>query len=244
MKEKTIYRICLPMMAAAAIFTVTVAIHDRSAKSAVYAAPVELVDNFTAETEKAPEKADFDAQSAMPCVDGERFEEWYETYTLDAVATQPVAADDNTENETEEPEAEVAEGAPIYRIDGTVIDPKIQQTLWEHLNAAGIGYWYTGALAQMMQESGGDPMIVNPTNGIDMGLYQYREPFWDYSRGDIFDPEAQIALYVEETAARINAGLTVDEVISRHNTSDFVTEVNWQYVQEVKRHLPTMEAIR
>lgn len=243
MKEKTIYRICLPMMAAAAIFTVTVAIRDRSENSAVYAAPEELVDNFTAETEKAPEKADFDAQSAMPCVDRERFEEWYAEYTLDAVAAEPVAADDNTENETEEPETEVAETAPIYRIDGEVIDPEIQRTLWEHLNAAGIGYWYEGALAQMMQESGGDPMIVNPTNGIDMGLYQYREPFWDYSRGDIFDPEAQIRLYVEETAARINAGLTVDEVISRHFTSDYVTEIDWEYVRAVRQWINRLEVI-
>ena len=241
MKEKTIYRICLPMMAAAAIFTVTVAIHDRSAKSAVYAAPAELVDNFTVETEKAPGKANFDVQSAMPCVDRERFEEWYAEYTLDAVAAQPVAADDNTENEAEEPETEVAKTAPIYRIDGSVIDPEIQRTLWEHLNAAGIGYWYEGALAQMYQESSGNPWAENP-NGLDKGLYQYRTTYW-HEPEDIFDMDAQIRRYTREVAARINAGLTTDEIISRHYTSDEVTEVNQKYVQDVRQWLGKREVI-
>lgn len=133
------------------------------------------------------------------------------------------------------------ESITVYTVNGELIDPVIQQKLYNALEKHGIGYWYEGALAQMYQESGGNPMIVNPTNGIDTGLFQYREPFWDYSRGDIFDPEAQIELYVEETAARINAGLTVDEVISRHFTSDYVTEVDWEYVQQVKQWLNKIE---
>ena len=129
-------------------------------------------------------------------------------------------------------------------IGGELIDPEIQRKLYKALEAEGIGYWYTGALCQMWQESQGQQYRINETNLEDMGLFQYKNRYWDWSEGDIFDADVQIRKYAREMAARFNAGLTVDEAISRHNTSDFVTEVNWQYVQEVKRHLPTMEAIR
>lgn len=143
--------------------------------------------------------------------------------------------------------AEEGELIPIYHFDVSPeekqIDPEIQRAIYRALDDAGIAYWYTGALAQCYQESRGDPTVTNETNGIDKGLFQYRSTFWDWSRGDIFDPEVQIGLYVSQMANRFSAGLSTDEAISRHNTSDYVTEINWQYVADVKQWLGRMEVI-
>ena len=136
---------------------------------------------------------------------------------------------------------------PIYHFDvgpeERQIDPEIQRAIYQALDDAGIAYWYTGALAQCYQESRGDPTATNQANGIDKGLFQYREPFWDWSRGDIYDPEVQIRLYVSQTANRINAGLSVDEIISRHKTSDWVTVLDLEYIAQVKQWLGKMEVI-
>ena len=70
-------------------------------------------------------------------------------------------------------------------------------------------------------------------------MYQYRSTYWN--GGDIFDVDAQIERYASDMAARFNIGLSVDEAISRHNTSDHVEAVNWEYVEQVKQWLPTMK---
>lgn len=143
-----------------------------------------------------------------------------------------------------EPEASEEEaGFRIYRIAGELPDPELQRAIWDALQAAGISYWYEGALAQCWQESHFKQYAVNPVNGLDSGLYQYRSTFWDWSRGDIFDAGAQIRRYAEEMAARFNAGLSVDEAISRHKTSDYVTEIDWTYVQQVRQWLGQMEVV-
>lgn len=129
-------------------------------------------------------------------------------------------------------------------IGGELIDPEIQRKLYKALEAEGIGYWYTGALAQMYQESSGDPFAVNQTNHEDMGLFQYKNRYWNWADGDIFDVDAQLRRYASDMAARFNSGLTVDEAISRHNTSDSVAAVNWEYVAQCKQWLSQMEAIR
>lgn len=140
-----------------------------------------------------------------------------------------------------EGDSEGAAEPVIYRIAGKLIDPEIQQKLYAALDAEGIAYWYEGALAQMMQESQGNPTVVNPENQEDMGLFQYKVRYWDWAEGDIFDADVQMRRYAREMAARFNAGLSVDECISRHNTSDSVTEVNWKYVADVKQWLGQME---
>lgn len=170
-------------------------------------------EDFIEETEKEAETADFDAESGMPCVNPEPLRRFLETYEAE------------TEPET----------VPIYRIAGDLIDPDIQILLHDALEDEGIGEWYTGALCQMYQESRGDRFAINQSNRLDMGIFQYRSTFWDWDLGDIFDAEVQIRLYSKQMAQRFNAGLSIDEAISRHNTSDYVTEVNWTYVQEVKQ---------
>lgn len=111
----------------------------------------------------------------------------------------------------------------------------IPEILKASLDGAGIGWWYPYACAQIEQESHWNPWAVNPNN-LDYGLLQYRISFWGEPE-DIFDVNAQIRKYTQQAAARINAGLSVEEIISRHITSDYVTEINWEYVNAVLQWL-------
>ena len=110
------------------------------------------------------------------------------------------------------------------------------------LRDAGIEWWYPYAWAQAMQESRWNPNAVSP-DGLDYGLFQFRLKSPDGTRmywtepESIFDVNAQIRVYTERVAARIAAGLSIEEIISRHFTSDYVTEINWQYVNDVLQHL-------
>lgn len=190
----------------------------------VYAAQECAIDYFSDGAAKVPEMGQIREDSGMPCVNPEQFEAWYETYSESEPEPQPTQP-------------------VLYRIAGEVVDPGLQERLFHHLEAAGISYWFEGALAQMYQESHCQQYAQNP-NGLDKGIFQYRSTYWDWSSGDIFDIDAQMRRYAAEMAARFNAGLSTDEAISRHNTSDFVTAVNWEYVAQVKQWIPTMEAIR
>lgn len=111
----------------------------------------------------------------------------------------------------------------------------IPEILKASLDGAGIGWWYPYACAQIEQESHWNPWAVNPNN-LDFGLLQFRITFWGEPE-DIFDVNAQIRKYTQQVAARINAGLSVEEIISRHITSDYVTEINWEYVNAVLQWL-------
>lgn len=159
-------------------------------------------------------------------------------------ADQADAADSEGARSDSGPEEMASEtSVPIYRIAGDLIPEEIQRALYEALEANGIEYWYEGALCQMFQESHGQVYAENP-NGLDKGLYQFRISYWDWSTGDIFDVDAQLSRYASEMAARFNAGLSTNEAISRHKTSDYCTSVDWLYVEHVRQWLPLMEAIR
>lgn len=186
-----------------------------------HAAPVE---DFIVEETEAVNEAEL---SAMPCIDQEAFRRWYENYNT---SSEPVGSEEEATQPT------------LYRIAGQEIDPELQVSLFHHLEAEGIAYWYEGALAQMFQESSCDPYQV--TNGLDYGIYQYRITFWNWDDGDIFDVDAQLRRYASEMAARFNSGLSVDEAISRHMTSDFVSTINREYVSDVKQWLSQMEVVR
>lgn len=248
--------VCMIPVAVAIVLTLT---HEK----ACFAASAPSVEEITVETEEEPKRADFDDMSAMPCIDPEGFREWYEEYqgetetqeetdepetTEEARPNDSGAADEafraeESETVSETAAAEVESSGPaIYRIAGETIDESIQVRLYQHLQEAGIPYWYEGALCQMFQESHGQQYAVNPNNGIDCGLYQYRITYWTEPE-DIFDVDAQLRRYASDMAARFNSGLTVDEAISRHNTSDSVAAVNWEYVGQVKQWLGQMEVI-
>ena len=108
-----------------------------------------------------------------------------------------------------------------------------QDKLLTALRNAGIEWWWPYAYAQVMQESQWNPNAVN-ANGLDFGLLQYRLKSPDGTRmywtepESIFDVDAQIRKYVGQVA-----GLSIEEIISRHFTSDYVTEINWEYVNRV-----------
>ena len=203
----------------ASIFIIAAVLVLTASKKAVFAASVYDDEQIPAYSAESPEMAEIRGDSAMPCDNPEAFAAWYETY--------------------EEAEPEI----PIYRIAGEDVDEDLQVALYEALASEGIEYWYTGALAQMFQESHCRQYAENP-NGLDKGIYQFRTTYWNWNDGDIFDVDAQIRRYVSEMAARFNAGLSVDEAISRHKTSDFVTSVDWLYVQHVRQWLGQMEEVK
>jgi len=136
-----------------------------------------------------------------------------ETQTVERVDTAETLADD--------------EPACVHD-DGLLLTDYLRSLLESY----GIGWWYPYAYAQVMQESHWNPYAEN-VNGLDKGLLQYRITF--YPGANIFDPYEQIRIYVGQVANRLNAGLSVEETISRHITSDWVTDINWQYVQDVLR---------
>ena len=213
LRNKTVMTICsIGMIPLVAMIIITLC----GAEFEAYAAPVAQIEDFIEETVKEPEIGQI-RDSAMPCDDPDAFARWLETY-----------------------EAESELEIPIYRIAGELIDPDIQRMIYKALEAENLTDWYTGALAQCFQESHGDRFAINPHNGLDMGLFQYRVTYWDWDLGDIFDAETQCKLYAKQMAERFGNGLTVDQAISRHKTSDYCTQVDWEYVSHVKQWLGQM----
>ena len=227
-EERRIYSFGIVIAAILIIAIVAVLTDGCGAKIEAYAAPVALVEDFTEVESETSETGLFDDQSAMPCCDSESFRRWYEGYC---------ASSGTVESEAEETQP------VVYRINGDEVDPDLQRLLYHYLEEAGIEYWYEGALAQMYQESHCQVYAENP-NGLDKGIYQYRITYWNWNDGDIFDVDAQMRRYASEMSARFNSGLSANEAISRHKTSDYVTTIDWTYVGHVKQWIPLMEAIR
>lgn len=123
----------------------------------------------------------------------------------------------------------------IQSVASEPVSIDIPTLLQQSLDAAGIGWWYPYAVAQMTQESHGNPWAEN-VNGLDKGLFQFRITYWTEPES-IFDISAQIRVYTRQVQARLAAGLSIEETISRHYTSDYVTEVNWEYVNLVLSHM-------
>jgi len=124
-------------------------------------------------------------------------------------------------------------GQEVNSDDSNVLPLPLPDYLRSQLSERGLDWFWPYAYAQVMQESSWNP---NAVNGPDMGLLQYRSYFWDQPES-IMDPYAQIRKYVGQVAARAAAGLSVEEIISRHYTSDYVTEINWAYVNAVLSHM-------
>lgn len=139
-----------------------------------------------------------------------------------------------TEEYAEVREDEV-ETVQEYYTEQENTESPLYSLLRAQLDAKGISWWLPYAVAQIQLESAWNPWAENP-NGLDKGLLQYRITYWQEPE-DIFDVNAQIRRYTNEVSARINAGLSIEEIISRHYTSDYVTEINWEYVNNVLRYL-------
>ena len=143
--------------------------------------------------------------------------------------------------ETSQPPAP-APSYPVYSVDGQVLDENIQRYFYEKLSAAGIGWWFPYALCTAYQESRFNLYAEN-VNGLDKGLLQYRITYWNWKR-DIFDPYAQIDIYVSQNANRlINMGLDIPSTISRHMMSDW-GPYNQDYVDHVMYWVSTLVQIK
>ena len=200
-----------------------------------------------AQSEKIDLRAVFDDSTAsgMPCENPEQFERWYETYEQEQEAEHETETEPTTVP-TEECKVTTGTGetpVTLYSVNGETLNPELQAMMYDALNRHGVSYFYEIGICQMWQESRGNIFAENP-NGKDKGVLQYRLQYWDWNRGDIFDPAAQIELYAEQMAQRLNSGLSADECISRHNTSDHVSEVNWEYVAQVKQHLSNLREVK
>ena len=259
--ERRIYQIGVACCAVLLIAMIAVLADDCSAKKGPFQAETTEAEEITEETETEPETAEIRTQESTQEETTDEPETSEETILERELSTAADETDQETAPENEErtvaqagpketTERESAAAAPqIYLIAGDLIPEEIQRTLYEVLQAEGIEYWFTGALAQVYQESHGNPRAENP-NGLDKGLLQYRTTYWPATAAaygeagaDIFDWQAQLRVYARQTAARLNAGLTADETISRHKTSDYCTEVDWLYVQHVKQWIGHMEVI-
>lgn len=151
----------------------------------------------------------------------------------------PEAGEDQPVNGPEdvEPEPETEAAAPVRDTLGCPEEILIE--LRARLTAYGIEWWEPYALAQMFQESRFGIYVEN-RNGLDKGLIQYRVTYWSAMCSQhgidpatsIFDWRAQLNIYVQDTARRLGSGCSVQETISRHNTSDW-GQYNPTYVQQV-----------
>ena len=257
--ERKIYCRCIAVMAAYIISATWFYTCPVSAKNVPCEDFGGAVDNFTAEDAKIDLRGVFDENSAMPCCDREAFERWYAEYERKTSEEESTVAESHEteeveslqENTTEVPHTEIESAVEtdservvtLYEVDGIMPDPALQQMLYEALDRHGISYWYELAWVQCYQESKWNVYAVNPNNLIDSGILQFRSLYWDWSRGDLFSPQAQFDLYSEQMANRLNQGLSADECISRHKTSDYCPTVDWGYVQEVKQHLPNLRKV-
>lgn len=264
--ERKIYSFGVVIAAILIIAIVAVLTEGCGAETAVYAAPMCAVEDFTEVATEAPKKAEIREQEASnePEADEKEVQEtiWIDTGETgdgDHQSAQPgsneniygYGVEDHRSSDGGDPENDRDPEEPrLYMIAGDVIPEEIQTELRNALAAEGIEEWFSGALAQVYQESHGNPWAENQ-NGLDKGLLQYRITYWPATAAaygepgaDIFDWRAQVRVYARQTAARISAGLSVDEIISRHKTSDDCPALDQAYIQQVRQWLQKMEAAR
>lgn len=163
------------------------------------------------------------------------------------VATESEETEEVTSEETTIADSTEVESIPIYSVNGYIMPVEWQEHLYRQLDRYGIAYWMPIAICQAYQESGFDADQV--TNGIDMGLYQYREPYfreWEdrayVESGDIFDPYHQIDVYTSMVSQWLSEGQTESWVISNHNTGGW-GDYSQSYVDQVAQHFDTVYRI-
>lgn len=170
-------------------------------------------------------------------------------HTLTAHRKRPAIEPVIFEVVTAEKQETVEEPELLYKVDGVVIGEGLQRFLLNQLRMLGHEEFFEYAICQIYQESRGDVNAVAP-NGKDKGILQFREMYWaEYADNEglhnasVFDPFAQIYVYVRLMCRRLDSGLLVQEAISRHYTSDY-GEYNARYVADVLQWYETLERIR
>lgn len=132
-------------------------------------------------------------------------------------------------------------------IDGDRLDPDVERYLEEVLEDAGISWWWPYAISQMHQESSFHSDQV--TNGIDVGIFQYRSWYWEewvqragFKEKDIWNPYDQIDVNISMVRQWLNAGCSIEEAISNHNTGGY-GGYSQEYVDDVMRWFPQASAL-
>ena len=227
-------------------FAVVVCLMIPSREKWPYGEPETQHEDFIEETETEPEKWQIWREAVdLTAAEPETFTELVELppETIPETETEPETV---PETEPETTVVSTTEYFPIYKVDGDVLDHDLQRFMYEELNSQGIGWWMEYAILTAYQESGFN--IYDITNGVDMGLLQYRITYWEeraerygYPDADIFNPYVQIYIYVRQTAERIRKGFSVEEVISKHKQSDW-GPYDQEYVNQVMGH--ELERIR
>lgn len=252
--EANIYMKCIAILAfgiIAAVFLMTLPV---SAKKAVLTDDSTAGEYFIDQTDESPENALFDANSAMPCVDGESFKKWMETY--EQTASEEVEVSEREESSSEVPvnetRCEVSEEetetvqetvphiAKVFSVNGETLNPELQAYLYQRLSDHNIEWFMPYAIMMAYQESHFDCTAVNQSNMRDMGLFQFRINY--YPGQDIFNPYEQIDIFVQQMANRASTGRTVSEMISAHNVSDY-GEYNQAYVDQVLSHANNLREV-
>lgn len=127
----------------------------------------------------------------------------------------------------------------MITVCGEALDEDLYDYLRSELQNNGIGWWLKYAIAQAFTESSFNPYAENP-NGKDKGLFQYRLEYWPavsaqygISGANIFDAKAQIHVYAQQMAERLNRGESIYLAINRHKMSDYVDIYDEEYVVRV-----------
>lgn len=112
-----------------------------------------------------------------------------------------------------------------------------QKYLYESLCAKGLGWWYKYACAQAMQESGFNPLNNSST---DHGLFSFRERYWNYAYGDIYDYHANINAYIDRIypyLANVSSddAAGIDLALSQHYNPGY--GIIMEYVNAVRGRL-------
>jgi hypothetical protein len=141
---------------------------------------------------------------------------------------------------TVETEEESSATTPLYRVGDAILDEGIQVYLYQRLSEVGIAWFMPYAILIAYGESRFNPLAEN-ANGRDKGLLQYRVelvPWMDWR-----NPYQQIDCFVSQMANRANAGVTVSDMISRHNVSDYGA-YNQSYVDYIMSYSGLLMRIR
>ena len=150
-----------------------------------------------------------------------------------------------TEEQTEEPSKEEQDENLALWLSKAAdynASEEIVTFLYETMKAAGIEQMMRFGMAQIFQESRFTITAENQQNHLDMGILQYRITYWSAvckehgfpEDTSIFDWQTQIRIYTQDMARRLASGLSVEETISRHKTSDYGS-YDAVYVEQVMR---------
>lgn len=236
MSEQTTMKVICVIMALGLVGMILVMTLP-TAKKDVSAASVVVDGEFADQSTKAPEKADFDAESGMPCVNREAFDDWYANYSASSV-------------ENEEETAETVEATPeIYTVNSEPISEDLQRYLYNQLSRYGKEWFFPIAVAQIYQESRWNTLAENP-NGLDKGLCQFRTTYFEEMAKDaglyefdIMNPLDSLWTYAYTMARYLE--MTSDDVpmaLSLYYSGPNGAYAD-DYVQDVMQWMPTMEEI-